>query len=69
VISDPELRDQIAGLYRDSHPARVGGQFISELVGGDTAGGRLMSSTEWLVQNLAKVPLRHSVLRAIHSAH
>ena len=45
MISDPELRDQIAGLYRDAYLARVGGQFISERVGGDTAGGRLMSST------------------------
>jgi hypothetical protein len=39
----------MAGLYRDAYLARVGGQFISELVGGDTAGGRLMSSTEWLL--------------------
>jgi nitroreductase len=57
VISDSGLRDKIAALYRDAYLAKVGGQFIAELLGEDTAGGRLMSSTEWLVQNLAKVPL------------
>jgi nitroreductase len=57
VISDPGLRDKLAGLYRDAYLARVGGQFVAELVGGDTASGRIMSSTEWLVRNLAKVPL------------
>jgi nitroreductase len=57
VISDPGLRDKLAGLYRDAYLARVGGQFVAERVGGDTASGRIMSSTEWLVRNLAKVPL------------
>jgi nitroreductase len=57
VISDPGLRQEIGRLYRDAYLTRVGGQFIAELLGGDTAGGRLMSSTEWLVQNLAQVPL------------
>jgi nitroreductase len=57
VISDRGLRETIAGLYRDAYLARVGGQFIAEYLSGDTVGGRLMSSTEWLVQNLANVPL------------
>jgi nitroreductase len=35
----------------------VGGQLIADLLPADTPGGRLMTSTEWLVENLAKVPL------------
>ena len=57
VISDAALRDKVAALYRDAYLRRVGGQLIADLLPADTPGGRLMSSTEWLVENLAKVPL------------
>ena len=35
----------------------MGGALIADLLPADTPGARLMSSTEWLVENLAKVPL------------
>src|SRR5579875_1351279 len=57
VVSEPRLREQIAALYRDAYLLGVGGQMIAGLVPADTPGGRLMSSTEWLVENLARVPL------------
>ena len=44
-------------LYRDAYLQRVGGQLIADVLPADTPGGRLMTSTEWLVENLAKVPL------------
>ena len=57
VVSDAALREKVAALYRDAYLQRVGGQLIADLLPADTPGGRLMSSTEWLVENLAKVPL------------
>lgn len=57
VVADPELRQKLAGLYRDAYLRRVGGQMLAELIPGDSPEGRLMSSTEWLVENMAKVPL------------
>ncbi len=57
VVSDAALREKVAALYRDTYLQRVGGQLIADLLPADTPGGRLMTSTEWLVENLAKVPL------------
>jgi nitroreductase len=57
AIFDPTLRERIAALYRDAYLLRVGGQMIADLLPAGTPEGRLMSSTEWLVENLAKVPL------------
>jgi nitroreductase len=57
VIADPALRHQLAELYRDAYLLRVGGQMLGDLMPGSSPEGRLMSSTEWLVENLAKVPL------------
>ena len=57
VISDAALREKLAALYRDAYLRRVGGQLVAGLLPADTPGGRLMSSTEWLVENLAQVPL------------
>jgi nitroreductase len=57
VIADSALREKIAALYRDAYLLRVGGQMIADLMPSDTPGGRLMSSTEWLVENMAKVPV------------
>src|ERR1700760_4543275 len=57
VVTDPELRREIAELYRAAYLLRVGGQLLGDLVPAGSPEGRLMSSTEWLVENLAKVPL------------
>ena len=56
VVTDPALRKKIAQLYREAYPLRVGGQMLAGLLPAGTAEGRLMSSTEWLVENMAKVP-------------
>ena len=57
VVTDAGLREQLAGLYRDAYLLRVGGQMLGDLLPAGTPEGRLMSSTEWLVENLAKVPV------------
>jgi nitroreductase len=56
VVADPALRAKIAELYRDAYLLRVGGQLLADLMPGATPEGRLMSSTEWLVENMARVP-------------
>jgi nitroreductase len=56
VVIDPALRKQIAELYREAYLLRVGGQMLADLLPAGTPEGRLMSSTEWLVENMAKVP-------------
>ncbi|CDO90433.1 nitroreductase [Mycobacterium triplex] len=57
VVADAAKREKIAELYRDAYLKRVGGQLLADLLPGGTPESRLMSSTEWLVENLAKVPL------------
>jgi nitroreductase len=57
VIADPALRHKLAELYRDAYLLRVGGQMLGDLIPAGAPEGRLMSSTEWLVENLANVPL------------
>ncbi len=57
VVTDPLLREKIAELYRDSYLLRVGGQLIADLMPAGTPEGRIMSSTEWLVENMAQVPV------------
>lgn len=57
VIADPELRATIAELYREAYLRRVGGQLLADLMPAGTPESRVMSSTEWLVENMARVPL------------
>ena len=57
VVTDPALRSEIAELYRAAYLLRVGGQMLAALMPAKTPEGRIMSSTEWLVGNMAKVPL------------
>jgi nitroreductase len=57
VITDPALRRKIAELYRAAYLLRVGGNMLGDLLPAASPEGRLMSSTEWLVENLANVPL------------
>jgi nitroreductase len=57
VVADPALRQRLAELYRGAYLLRVGGQMLGDLLPTGSPEGRLMSSTEWLVENLADVPL------------
>ncbi|MEB4210352.1 nitroreductase family protein [Mycobacterium sp. 94-17] len=57
VIADAALRTRIAELYRQAYLSRVGGQVIADLMPAGTPESRVMSSTEWLVENMARVPL------------
>jgi nitroreductase len=57
VVTDPGLREKLAELYREAYLLRVGGQMLADLMPAGTPEGRLMSSTEWLVENMAKVPM------------
>ncbi len=56
VVSDPHLRGEIGTLYRESYLRMTGGTMVSDLLPDDDF-GRLMSSTEWLVEHLADVPV------------
>jgi nitroreductase len=57
VIADRDRRAEIARRYRDAYLLRTGGQMVGDLFAADTAAGKLMSSTEWLVEHIAEVPL------------
>ena len=57
VITDPDLRDKIAQLYREAYLLRVGGQPLAGFLPAGTPESRLMSSTEWLVENMSRVPV------------
>jgi nitroreductase len=57
VVADPVLRTKIAELYRDAYLMRVGGQLVADLMPAGTPESRIMSSTEWLVENMARAPL------------
>lgn len=57
AVTDPQLRAEIAELYREAYLLRVGGRMIAGLMPAETPEGRIMSSTEWLVANMARVPL------------
>lgn len=56
VVADPDLRGEIATLYRECYLRMTGGTLVSDLLPDDHF-GRLMSSTEWLVEHLTEVPL------------
>jgi nitroreductase len=57
VITDAALRGSIAELYRTAYLSKVGGQLVADFMPAGTPEARLMTSTEWLVQNLAQVPV------------
>jgi nitroreductase len=56
VVSDELLRAELAALYRDAYLQRVGGSLIADRLPADMPGAKIMSSTEWLVENIARVP-------------
>jgi nitroreductase len=57
VVADAARRRRVAALYREAYESMTGGGRVSDLVPVDTEFGRLMSSTEWLVEHLGEVPL------------
>lgn len=57
VVTEPSLRARIAELYRETYLGKVGGQLIAGFMPSGTSEARLMSSTEFLVENLSKVPV------------
>lgn len=57
VISDPHLRRQIAALYKDAYLRQTGRNETGEEPFRPTPLGRIMTSTEWLVDHLGDVPL------------
>jgi nitroreductase len=56
VVSDAALKVEIAKLYRDAYRSMTGEKQTHEGFG-NSEFGRLMSSTEWLVEHLGEVPL------------
>ncbi len=56
VITEPGLRQAIADLYRTAYLGKVGGQLIAGFMPAGTPEGRLMTSTEWLVEHMAEIP-------------
>jgi nitroreductase len=57
VVTEQALRTRIAELYRQTYLGKVGGQLIADLMPSGTSEAKLMSSTEFLVENLHKVPV------------
>jgi nitroreductase len=57
VVSDPGRRARIGELYREAYLEMTGGVMVAGMLGTHDDFGRLMSSTEWLVEHLAEVPL------------
>ena len=57
IVTDPALRQELADLYRAAYLDKVGGQLIAGLMPSGTPEARLMSSTEWLVEHMADVPV------------
>lgn len=55
IVTNDALRDTIADLYRAAYLEKVG-QLIAGLVPSGTSEARVMSATEWLVENMADVP-------------
>lgn len=55
VVTDPALRRELASHYAASYAAMTGGRIADQLDAGSDF-GRLMASTEWLVDRLADVP-------------
>lgn len=56
LVADRERRAAIAQHYRDSYLAMTGGR-IADQLDQQSDFGRVMTSTEWLVDHLADVPL------------
>jgi nitroreductase len=56
VVADPDLRSEVAALYRGAYRSMTG-RPAGPTVAQQGAAGRLASSVEWLVEHVARVPL------------
>lgn len=57
LVRDPSVRSEIAALYKDAYYQLVGGIPLAAQMKPGDPNTRIMSSTEWLVEHLAMVPL------------
>ena len=57
VVEDPDLRRELAALYRDSYLRATDRPDTRKDAFRPTPMGRIMTSTEWLVDHLGDVPL------------
>lgn len=57
VITDADLRRRIGELYREAYLHMTGGAMVSGSFPVEDPLGRILSSTEWLVEHLGEVPL------------
>ena len=57
VVSDPRLRGQIASFYKSAYLTQTGRDETGRQAFGPTPLGRIMTSTEWLVDHLSEIPL------------
>ena len=57
LVTDPDLRRQIADVYRQARVTMTGREDITEWIDRSTAAGRMLSSSEWLVHHLGEVAL------------
>jgi nitroreductase len=57
VVQDPQLRGELARLYRDVYVEITGRELGDGREFSDKPFGRIMSSTEWLVEHLHEVPV------------
>jgi len=57
VVSDPGLRGQIASCYKNAYLTQTGRDETGQDTFRPTPFGRIMTSTEWLVDHLSEVPL------------
>jgi nitroreductase len=56
VVTDPERRRELGELYREAYLTMTGGNMVGDLLAGEGEIGRVMASTEWLVERLGRVP-------------
>jgi nitroreductase len=56
VVTDAERRRQLAERYREAYLTMTGGNMVGDLLADMGEIGRVMASTEWLVENLGRVP-------------
>jgi nitroreductase len=56
VVADAQRRAAVAALYREAYLSMTGGRLFGDRLP-DSPTGRILSSSEWLVEHLAEVPL------------
>jgi nitroreductase len=56
VVTDAERRRQLGDRYREAYLTMTGGNMVGDLLADQGEIGRVMASTEWLVENLGRVP-------------